>query len=137
MKLRTTKELGILIRDTRRHAGLTQAQVADQMRATQKWVSAVENGKDTAEIGQVLRLLALLQIDITMVPTKSDAPVPILEQQRSAMPRQDGRKTPQATATRHPDGRDIPKPPTREPRRPEDNIDLDRMLDDMKGDEPR
>ena len=68
MKLRTTKELGLLIRDARHGAGLTQAQVAGRMRATQKWVSAVENGKDTAAIGQVLRLLDMLRIDITMTP---------------------------------------------------------------------
>lgn len=137
MKLRTTKELGVLIRDIRRQAGLTQAQIAGQMHATQKWISAVENGKDTAEIGQVLRLLALLQIDITMVPADGRTPAPIRGKQTVAMSRQDSRKLRQTAATRCVDARNISLPPVPVPQLPEGDIDLDLMLNDMKGNEPR
>ena len=137
MKLRTIKELGVLIRDARRQAGLTQAQVADQMRATQKWVSAVENGKDTAEIGQVLRLLALLRLDITVEPANSEALAPSPAQEKTlAMSQQDIRKLRLATTTRHPNVRNIHLPLVPPPKLPEGGLDLDVMLDDMKGNKP-
>jgi transcriptional regulator with XRE-family HTH domain len=134
MKLRTIKELGVLIRDARRQAGLTQAQVADQMRATQKWVSAVENGKDTAEIGQVLRLLALLRLDITVEPANSEALAPSPAQEKTLA--MDIRKLRLATTTRHPNVRNIDLPPVPPPKLPEGGLDLDVMLDDMKGNKP-
>ncbi|MGI4940689.1 MAG: helix-turn-helix domain-containing protein [Janthinobacterium lividum] len=65
MKVKTAQDFGILLRLARRRAGHTQAQVAAKLHATQAWVSAVENGKDTVELGQVLRLAALLRVSLT------------------------------------------------------------------------
>ena len=64
MILRTATELGALIRDTRRRAGLSQAALAKRLGTSQGWVSEVENGKPTAEIAMVLRLLAHLDIQL-------------------------------------------------------------------------
>lgn len=64
MIVRTATELGALIRDTRRRAGLSQAALAKRLGTSQGWVSEVENGKPTAEIAMVLRLLAHLDIQL-------------------------------------------------------------------------
>lgn len=62
MKVMTPKDIGALVRSTRRRRGLSQAALAHQVGATQGWISEVESGKPTAEIGKVLLLLAWLGI---------------------------------------------------------------------------
>nr|WP_246330238.1 helix-turn-helix domain-containing protein [Endobacter medicaginis] len=46
----------MLLREARRSKKLTQTHLAQRLRSTQKWISAIENGKESAEIGPVLRL---------------------------------------------------------------------------------
>jgi len=46
----------------RRHRGLTQTELARAIGATQAWVSEVEQGKDTAQIGKILRTLSYLGV---------------------------------------------------------------------------
>ncbi len=48
-------EVGKIIAAARRHHKLTQAELARAIGATQKWVSEVEQGKETAQIGKVPR----------------------------------------------------------------------------------
>lgn len=57
MLVQNTRDIGRLIRKRRQELGLTQAQLATMYGTTQKWISYVENGKDTVPVGQVLRLL--------------------------------------------------------------------------------
>ena len=53
----TAAEVGKIIMAARRHRGLTQTELARAIGATQAWVSEVEQGKDTAQIGKILRTL--------------------------------------------------------------------------------
>ena len=66
MRISTPAELGAYIRDQRKARGLSQDDVAKTVPCSQKWVSEVENGKATAEVGQVMRLLSVLGVSIDL-----------------------------------------------------------------------
>jgi y4mF family transcriptional regulator len=55
-------EIGKIIAAARRHHKLTQAGLAQAIGSTQAWVSEVEQGKETAQIGKVLRTLSHLGV---------------------------------------------------------------------------
>src|SRR5882757_6235308 len=55
-------DVGKIIIAARRHRGLTQTELARAIGGTQSWVSEVEQGKDTAQIGKVLRTLSYLGV---------------------------------------------------------------------------
>lgn len=58
------KDLGELLRKKRKGQNLTQGQVAEFCGVSVKFISEVERGKETAEIGKVLYLLNTLGIDL-------------------------------------------------------------------------
>jgi y4mF family transcriptional regulator len=62
MWARTSSEVGKIIRAARLRRKLSQADLARLLGTTQAWISEVEQGKDTAQIGLVLRALARLDI---------------------------------------------------------------------------
>ncbi|MHA6731252.1 helix-turn-helix domain-containing protein [Devosia sp. A369] len=64
MRIRTTRDIGILIREARNRRALSQAALAKLLNTTQTWVSWVENGKPTAEIGSVLLALTTLGVEM-------------------------------------------------------------------------
>ena len=64
MLIRTTKELGLLLRDRRRATGLSQQDFADRLGVSRSWLIEVEQGKPRAAIGLVLRALAA--VDVTL-----------------------------------------------------------------------
>jgi y4mF family transcriptional regulator len=72
----TPVQLGDRIRQQRKAQGLSQAALARRVPASQKWLSEVENGKATAEIGQILRLLAALGIAIELGAAAPDPAAP-------------------------------------------------------------
>lgn len=55
-------EMGKIVAAARRHHNLTQAELARAIGATQAWISEVEKGKETAQIGKVLRALSFLGV---------------------------------------------------------------------------
>ncbi len=62
--IKTSKELGELIRQKRKSQELTQAQVAEHCGLSPRFISEVERGKSSAEIGKVLHLLEAIGIDL-------------------------------------------------------------------------
>lgn len=62
--VRTPKEIGDLLRKKRKDQMLTQSQVAEHCGLSQRFVSEVERGKASAEIGKVLYLLESLGVDL-------------------------------------------------------------------------
>jgi|SRR6185312_4340299 len=64
MIIRTPRDLGQLIREHRRAAGLTQEQLAARAGASRKWIVDIESGKRTAELALVLRTLKALDIEL-------------------------------------------------------------------------
>lgn len=62
MWAQSSAELGKIVATARRHRGLTQAQLARAVGVTQNWISEIEHGKDTAQIGRILRVLSFLKV---------------------------------------------------------------------------
>lgn len=70
MWAQSSAEVGKIISAARRHRGLTQMQLARSVGVTQNWLSEVENGKDTAQVGRILRVLSFLKVRLEV----SEAP---------------------------------------------------------------
>ena len=75
MKIKTTRDIGLLMREARSRKGLSQAALAKMINVTQTWISWVENGKPTAEIGSVLLALSTLgvEMDFRLPPASTSA----------------------------------------------------------------
>jgi HTH-type transcriptional regulator/antitoxin HipB len=79
MWAQSAAEIGKILATARRHHNLTQAELALAIGATQAWVSEVEQGKETAQIGKVLRALSHLGVRLRtgVVPWSArKSPVP-------------------------------------------------------------
>ena len=64
MKILSTADIGIAIRNRRKSMNLSQHDLANRLAVTQRWISNVENGKDTVSLGSVLRVLAHLGLSL-------------------------------------------------------------------------
>lgn len=62
MWAQSATEIGRIIASARRHRGLTQTALARSLGVSQNWISEIERGKDTAQIGKVLRILSFLGV---------------------------------------------------------------------------
>lgn len=65
IKLSRTDDIGALVRDRRRAQRLSQAELAKRLGTSQDWVSRLENGKPTLQIGLVLRALHELGVALS------------------------------------------------------------------------
>lgn len=74
MRVRSAAALGAVIRDRRKFLKLDQAGLARRIGATRQWVIAIEKGKNSAELGLVLRALAALELEIDVAATGVTAP---------------------------------------------------------------
>ncbi len=64
----TSQALGIAIRRRRVELGLSQGALADVARTTLRFISELENGKSSAQLAGVLRVLAALGIELVARP---------------------------------------------------------------------
>ena len=64
MKIRTAADLGALIRERRFKLGMDQSDLAEKAGTSRKWIVEVEQGKQRAEIGLVLRTLKALGVSL-------------------------------------------------------------------------
>ncbi len=71
MFIRTTREVGLLVRDRRRALGITQAELAERVGASREWIRLLESGKPRLELGLTLRALTALGIALN---AEFDAP---------------------------------------------------------------
>ena len=77
MLVRSAADLGALIRAYRLHAGWSQDMLALKVGTSQKTISAIELGKETAQLGRVLRCCAVLGIELSApLPDASGASAP-------------------------------------------------------------
>jgi y4mF family transcriptional regulator len=58
------KELGLLVRETRKAQGLTQEQLAATAGVGVRFVRELEQGKESCHLGKVLIVLAMLGIEL-------------------------------------------------------------------------
>ena len=68
MRIDRPDHLGRHLRDIRRRAGLSQEAVAARAGLSRRWLSDLEAGKATAEIGLVLKLVAALDLIVEINP---------------------------------------------------------------------
>ena len=64
MYLRTSNDIGHLVRDRRKAHGWTQDQLATRLGVSRLWIVQMEQGKTTAQLGLVLRALNELNVSL-------------------------------------------------------------------------
>jgi y4mF family transcriptional regulator len=64
MKIKTTKDIAILIKTERKKQNLTQTELAGLCNVGLRFIVDVEAGKETCQIGKVLKVLDVLGINI-------------------------------------------------------------------------
>ena len=70
INLEGASQFGEAIRRFRKLRGLTQQQLADLAGCSIMYVSQLERGKETAEIGRALKILDALDVDISFTDRK-------------------------------------------------------------------
>lgn len=79
MNIRTPLDMGLLIRERRRELGLSQQELADQVRVSRQWIVEVEKGKARAEVGLVLQTLNVLGVALRVGADGEARPEPFPE----------------------------------------------------------
>jgi y4mF family transcriptional regulator len=64
-------DIGRCVRSERRRLGFTQTQLCDAAQVSRRWLSDLEAGKATAEIGLVLRVMHALDLRLDVSPARS------------------------------------------------------------------
>ena len=67
MKIKNTKAFGEMIRKQRKKLGYTQKYICEVSGISASYISDLENGKATAELGKAIYLANLLGVDIFLV----------------------------------------------------------------------
>ncbi|MCB1870106.1 MAG: helix-turn-helix transcriptional regulator [Gammaproteobacteria bacterium] len=66
--IRSNQDLGAVIRLARKQQNLRQVDVAHKASVRQALVSDIENGATTAKLDTVMRVLAALDLDLSVIP---------------------------------------------------------------------
>jgi len=66
--IRSARDLGALLRRARKAEGLTQAEAAALAGVGVRFLSELERGKETAELGLVLRVCTRFGLDVVVLP---------------------------------------------------------------------
>ena len=62
MQIKKIEDIGKLVKETRKKQGFTQIQLAQLTNVGARFLSDLENGKPTCEVGKTLKILANLGI---------------------------------------------------------------------------
>lgn len=73
MKVLSIRDASAAVRGRRRDLGLSQAQLANRVGISRKWISEFEAGKPGAELGHVLRVLEGLGLVIDLRGSSDEA----------------------------------------------------------------
>lgn len=65
-KVKTAKEIGLLIRRRRNELGYTQSDIAAFMGCSQRLISEIENGRGSVGVQKILDLATGLGLDLTI-----------------------------------------------------------------------
>jgi len=74
--IRSTQELGKLVRAHRKQRKLTLATISGLGNLSTRFLSEFERGKETAELGKVLKALRTLGLEVTIQPRGFSEPEP-------------------------------------------------------------
>lgn len=72
VKIEDVYDFGLALRKARKEAGLSQMRLAEMCGCSQRFVSEVERGKKTAELGRALKLFAALRVPVTVSTVRAD-----------------------------------------------------------------
>lgn len=64
MRIHSAKDVGSAVRSARKERGITQAELAGYCGCGTRFISDLENGKPTAEIGKAIDVVSMLGMDI-------------------------------------------------------------------------
>ena len=67
MDVHSAKDVGGAVRIARKKAGLTQRELAEACGCGVRFISDLENGKPTIELGRTIRVLNTLSLDVAVV----------------------------------------------------------------------
>ncbi len=67
-KVTSVEQIGKLVRSKRKQLGVLQEDAAGLSGVGTKFLSQLENGKDTAEIGRVLKVLKAMGLELYLYP---------------------------------------------------------------------
>ncbi len=81
-RIQTVEELGQLVRAHRKGKGLTLEMVSGLGNLSTRFLSEFERGKETAEIGKILKALRTLGLEIIIQPRGGTSPRPLAENTR-------------------------------------------------------
>ena len=72
MRIKTVNTLGELVRDQRKQRRWSQSQLAENAGVSRLWIGHFENGKETVELGLVLKTLRALGLgfDVSILANK-------------------------------------------------------------------
>ena len=73
-KITDVRQIGAAVRQKRRAIGMRQAELAALAGVGPRFLSELENGKPSAQIGRVLQVLRRLGLDLTIWPRAADGP---------------------------------------------------------------
>lgn len=71
-KVTTAEDVGRIIRTKRKETGARQDMAAGMAEVGTKFLSQLENGKETAELGKTLRVLRKLELNVYIYPRSAD-----------------------------------------------------------------
>jgi y4mF family transcriptional regulator len=74
MQAKTVRDLGALVRSARAHRGMTQADLAHELRVSRDWVVRLEKGHPRLEAQKVLDALQVLGLTLHVEPAPRTAP---------------------------------------------------------------
>ena len=66
MKIRDSKDFGQALRERRKALGYTQSYISEYTGLSVSFISELENGKATAELGKTIELASLLGMDLVL-----------------------------------------------------------------------
>ena len=72
IRIENARDFGRAVRTARKEAGISQTQLAEMAGCSQRLVSEIERGKQTAEIGKALSLLAELNVRLVAGEERRD-----------------------------------------------------------------
>ena len=68
VRIDSPRDLGLYLGERRRQLGRTQSDLSREAGVSRRWLSELEAGKATAEIGMVLRTMYALRLDLLARP---------------------------------------------------------------------
>jgi HTH-type transcriptional regulator/antitoxin HipB len=68
VRIGNADDLGRYLRERRRDASWSQAQLCERAGVSRRWLSDLEAGKPTAEVGLILRVVAALDLMVDLKP---------------------------------------------------------------------